>query len=115
MGAADIAADGGEAAAWILDEGAHDHIGAYVGGLLHFYKFTVAIVYHTDDIGAYGLDKRNQLADLLHREGGTGCVSFGALNGDQLGLGGDGLSDSFPIKGSAGEQINLAVGDAVLF
>ena len=113
-GAADVAADGGQTAAGILDQGAHHHIRPHVGGLHGFHKFAVAVVHHDLHIGLAGLAEGNQLADLCHGEGGPGGVALGALNGNELGFFVDGGPNSIVVKFAAGEQIHLPVGNPVL-
>ena len=51
---------------------------------------------------------------MLYREGGAGGIALGALNGHQLGLGGDGLADAFVIEAPVRQQVHLPVGHAVL-
>ena len=48
-----------------------------------------------------------------HREGGTGGIALGALNGDQLGLFVNGPADTFVVEAAVGKQIHLVVADAV--
>ena len=63
--------------------------------------------------GLDALDKSNQLADLLHREGGAGLIALGTLDGDQLGLFVDGRPDALVIETAVGQQIHLTVGHSV--
>ena len=112
--AADIAADGGQAAAGVLDEGADHHVGPYIGGLHGFYKFAIAVVHHNGHIRLALLAEGNELADLSHGEREPGGVALGPLDGDELGFLVDGSLDARIVKASVGEQIYLPVADAVL-
>ena len=114
FGAADIAADGSETAAWIFDQGSDNHIGADLRGLLRFHKFAITIVDHADNRWLDAPDKGNQFSDLRNREGGACLISLGALNGDQPCVFADGGADSVIVEGSVGEKIDLAVADAIL-
>ena len=114
LGAADIAAGGSQAAAGIFDEGTDDHIGADIAGFDDLGELAVAVIHHADDAGLEFLDKADQLADLLDREGGAGGIALGALNGDQLGLFIDRLADIFIVEGAVRQQLGLPVGDAEL-
>ena len=49
-----------------------------------------------------------------HGEGGTGGVALGTLNGDQLGLFVDGVTNALVVKGAVPQQIHLPVADTVL-
>ena len=112
--AADVAAGGGQTAAGVLDKATHDHVRAYVGRLPQLGELAVAVVHHADDVRLALLAEGDELADLLHGEAGAGGVALGALDGDQLGLLVDGGADTVVVKGTAGQQIHLPVGDAVL-
>ena len=114
LGAADVTADGGKAATGVLDEAAHDHIGAHVGGLDGFHKLAVAVIHHDLHVGLDGLAEGDELADLSDGEGGAGGVALGALDGDELGTLVDLFADGVVVKGTVGLEIGLGVGDAVL-
>ena len=112
--AADVAADGGQAAAGVLDEGADNHVGPYIGGLHGFYKFAIAVVHHNGHIRLALLAEGNELAKLGHGERESGGVALGPLDLHQLRPLIDGLPDPFKIKAAVGKQIHLAVCDAEL-
>ena len=111
--AADIAADGGKAAAGVFNQAAHGHVRAYVGGFDGFHKLAVAVVHHDGNAGLDIFAEGNQLADLPDGEGGAGGVALGALNGDELRLFVDGLTDAVIVKAAVGEQVYLPVSNAV--
>ena len=114
LGAADIAADGGETAAGVFDQTAHDHIGAHIGGLQRLHKFTIAVVHHDFHVRLDALAEGNQLANLCHGKRGTGGIALGALNGNQLGALVDGVADGVIVKTAVRLQIGLGICDAVL-
>ena len=112
-GAADVAANGGEAAAGILDQRADDHVRTDIAGLDGLHELAVAVVHHADDVAADGLDERDQLADLRDGERRAGGVALGALDGDQLRLRLDLFADALVVEAAVRQQIDLVVGHAV--
>ena len=111
--AADVAADGRESAARILDERADNHVRADVAGLNRLDKFAVAVVHHADDAGTDALHKGNQLANLLDRERRAGRVTLAALDGDELGALVDGVFNALVVDGAVLKQRNLCIADTV--
>ena len=112
--AADIAADGGQAAAGVLDERTDDHVRAHVRRLHGLYEFAVAVVHHDGYIRLALLAEGDELADLGHGEGGPGGVALGALDGDELGLFIDGGPNAVVVECAAWQQVHLPVADTVL-
>ena len=113
--AADVAAGGGQTAAGVFDETAHDHVRTHVGRLPQLGELAVAVVHHADHVRLAPLAEGDELADLVHGEAGAGGVALGALDGNELGLGADGGADAVVVEAAVRQQIHLPVGDAVLF
>ena len=111
--AADIAADGGQTAARILNQRTDDHIRADVARLDGFHKLAVAVIDHADDIGTDGLDERDQLADLPDGERRAGGVALAALDGDELGARVDCRADAVVINRAVRLERNLRIAHAV--
>ena len=109
----DIASDRCQTAARIFDERTDTHICSNIGRFNFFHKFTIAVVYHTDDIRFDGFDKTDQFSDALNRQCGTGLVALRALNGDEFCPFIDGFFYIFKVKISVWEKIYLAVSYAV--
>ena len=114
LGAADVAADGGKAAAGVFDERADDQIRAHVGRLDGLHKFAVAVVHHDLDVRLDLLAEANQLPNLLHGEAGAGGVALGALDVDELCLIVQRALDGGEVKAAVFAQVDLRIADAVL-
>ena len=112
--AADVAADGGKAAAGVFDKAADDHICAEVARLVRLDKFAVAVVDHNDDVGAELFAERDGLADGVDRNRRARAVALGALDVDELRLAVQRALDGGEIKAAVFEQIDLRIADAVL-
>ena len=110
----DIASYGCQSAAWVLDQGSHTKICSHICRLDPLYKFTITVVHHTDHIRFDGFNKCNHLANLCHRQGLSGLVTFGPLNMHHLGLLIDSCTDTLQIKAAVCFQIHLAIGHAIL-
>ena len=113
-GSADIAADGGKTAAGVLNQASNGHIRPHIRGFDGFHKLTVAVVHHNENIRLHALAEGDQLTDLLNGKGGTGGVALGALDGDELRLFIDGLTNGGVVEAAVGQQIHLPVGHTVL-
>ena len=114
LGAADVAADGGQTAAGVFDETAYYHISAHIRRLNALHKFAVAVVHHDLDVRLDLLAEANQLPNLLHGEARAGGVALGALDGDELGALVDLGTDGIVVEGAVGLQVRLGVGNTVL-
>ena len=114
LGAADVAADGGKAAAGVFDEAAHHHVGPQIRRAPGLHELAVAVVHHDFHVRLDPLAEGDQFPDLPDREGGAGGVALGPLDGDELGAAVDLLPDGVVVEGSVGLQVRLGIGDAVL-
>ena len=112
--AADVAADGGQTAAGVLDERADDHIRADVAGLNGLDKLAVAVVHHAEHVRLALFAKADQLADACDGERRTHGVALAALDRDELCFLIDRGADAVEVEAAVGQQIDLAVGHAVL-
>ena len=112
--AADVAADGGKAAAGVFDEAADDHICAEVARLVRLDKFAVAVVDHDDDVGAQLFAERDGLADGVDRDRRARAVALGALDVDELRLIVQRALDGGEVKAAVFAQVDLRIADAVL-
>ena len=111
---ADIAADRRKTAAGVLDEGAHDHVRANVGGLDRLDELAVAVIDHADDVGLDALAESDELPDLLHGEGRARGIALRALDGDELGALIDGPFNGGIVERAVRPEIRLRIRDAVL-
>ena len=112
-GAADVAADGGQAAPGFLMRLPTIMSAPRSEGLLHLHKFAVAVVHHAEHAGLALLAEGDQLPNLLHGEGGPRSVPLGALDGDELGFIRNGPADALIVKGAVRQQLHLPVAHAV--
>ena len=112
LSAHNIAADGRQAAAGILNQRTDDHIGSHVRGFNPFYKFPVAVVHHADHVRLDPFNKADQLSDAGDGKGRPCGVALGPLDLHQLRFFVDRFADVFIVKGAVGQQVHLPVGNA---
>ena len=108
-----VPAYGSQTAARIFDQGTYDHIRAHIARFDCFDKFSVTVVYHTDNIRFDPFDKGDQFSDFMNGIAGTCLIAFGALYGNQLCLFVQRRFDCRIVKISVFQQFHLAVVDAV--
>ena len=110
----DVAADGRQSAAGILDQRADGHVRTHVAWLDGLHELAIAVVHHAHQPRLDRLHEGDQLTNLLDRERRPRLIALGALDGDQLGALVDGRADAVPVEAAVGQQIHLTVADAVL-
>ena len=60
----------------VFDQRTDYHVCSDIAWLDCFNEFTVAVIYHTDDIRFDLFDKGDQLSNLIYRKGRAGLIAF---------------------------------------
>ena len=115
MAASDIAACGGNTAAWVLDQGAGDNIRAHRQRLFPLYKLSITVVHHDNGVGGLALGDLHNGGNVLHPEGRPQAIATGTLDVNHPVLRSDTLLHGLQIRGAIGTQGKLFILDTELF
>ena len=109
LSAHDIAARGRKAAAGVLDQAAHAHVRAKLGGLLSADKFAIAVIHHEHRVGKVPFEHLRQGCDVLGHEAGARGIAPAALHGHHAGARLHGCADGGKVQPSVRAHGHLGI------